>query len=317
MHPERPSPPAPLPFPGRGESHILSPGPIPFHSRGESRTRSAGFSLVELIVVIMVIGILGATVGVFIANPVRSYFATIDRAALTDAADLVVRRMARELQGAVPNSARVAAGSNNSVFLEFVPINDFGRYRAAASNSDPTQNDPLDFSNPADNSFQVLGPAVTAIAGSKIVIMNQGARFGAANPMNLYTGGNVRTVTSIGSGLTSLQFAAAGAWPAASPTHRFYLFTTAVSYVCVPGANGTGTITRYYGYAPQAAQPTSTGAAPLSGASQSLVLNDVSSCGFTPGSAQVDLNALQINLQLTRSGESVTLYSQVNSPNGP
>src|SRR5450631_1007550 len=197
--------------------------------------RARGFTLVELIVVFMIIGIIGATVGVFMANPVRAYFATIDRAALTDAADVVVRRMARELQMAVPNSVRVSApAANGTVFVEYVPVVAFGRYRAAASNgNDPSGTDPLDFSNPADGSFQILGPPVDVPAGSLLTIMNMG--YGS---MNLYTGGNVRHVTSTGTGLQSLQFTAGAAWPAASPAHRFYLFTTVVSYVCAPGANG-------------------------------------------------------------------------------
>lgn len=268
--------------------------------------------MIELIVVITLLGIIGATVAVFIANPVQAYFASINRAALTDAADLAVRRMARELQAAVPNSARVTT-SGTTQFLEFVPVVDTGRYRAAASNGDePTGIFPLDFSNVANNYFQVLGPPVTAPAGSKLVIMNLG--FGN---LNLYGGGNVRSLAVTGANLQAITYTPAGAWPAASPTDRFYLFTTAVTYACTPGAGGTGTLTRYYGYAPAAVQPSSTAAAPLSTASQSLLLNNVSSCAFTVGSAQVDLNALQINLQLTKGGETVTLYSQVITPNGP
>jgi MSHA biogenesis protein MshO len=87
--------------------------------------------------------------------------------------------------------------------------------------------------------------------------------------------------------------------------------------VCSPNANGTGTLTRYYGYTPTAAQPNSVTVAPLSTASNALVLNDVSSCTYTPGTAQTDLNSMQINLQLTNKSESVTLYSQVITPNGP
>jgi MSHA biogenesis protein MshO len=274
------------------------------------RPPQGGFTLVELIVVILLIGILGSTVGVFLANPVRGYFAAINRAQLTDAADGAVRRLARELQGAVPNSVRLSS-SGGSVYLEFVPIVAFGRYRAAASNGlDPTGTDPLDFSNINDGSFQILGPGVTAPSGSKLAIMNLG--YGA---FDLYSGSNVRTVTSIGSSLTSLQFTAGSAWPAASPGHRFYLFTSAVTYVCTPGTSGT--LVRYYGYTPQAAQPASTTAMPLSTASQSILLDDVTACSISAGTSQVDLNAMQVNLQLTRDGESVTLYSQVGTPNGP
>jgi MSHA biogenesis protein MshO len=135
--------------------------------------------------------------------------------------------------------------------------------------------------------------------------------------MDLYAGSNVRAVTTTGSNLTNLGFAAAGAWPAASPMHRFYLFSTAVSYACVPDAAGTGTLTRYGGYALQASQPALTTAAPLSTAASALVVNKDSACSFVRGTSQADVNAMQINLQLARAGETVTLYAQVNAPNGP
>ena len=76
-------------------------------------------------------------------------------------------------------------------------------------------------------------------------------------------------------------------------------------------------MTRYSGYAIQSTQPSSTSATPLSTATSSLELDDVTSCTFTPGPVSVDLNAVQIDLQLTRSSETVSLYSQVHAPNNP
>jgi MSHA biogenesis protein MshO len=269
--------------------------------------RQPGFSLVELIVVIVILGILSASVGVFMANPIRAYFQTIDRAALTDAGNLVIRRIARELQAAVPNSARITSGGGTT-FLEYVPIVDAGRYRAAVSNgNDPTGIDPLNVNDATDGSFQVLGPTINAPAGSKLVVLNLG--YGNAN---LYSG------TNIGSALQTITFTPTTVWPGDSPGYRFYIVNGAATYACTPNASGTGTLTRYSGYAIQATQPASTSTAPLSTATSSLVLGDVSSCSFTPGPISVDLNAVQMQLQLTDSnGETVSLYSQVHAPNSP
>jgi len=272
-----------------------------------------GFTLVELIIVMLILGILSASVSVFIANPVRAYFETIDRATLTEAGNGVIRRITRELQSAVPNSARITT-SGATTFLEYVPIVDSGRYRYAVSNgNDPTGTDPLVVTSATDNSFQVLGPTVNVPAGSQLVVLNLG--MGNAN---LYTGTNLRTVTSIGPALQTISFTPTTVWPGDSPGYRFSIVNGAVTYACTPNAGGTGTLTRYSGYAIQATQPNSTSSAPLSTATSGLGLADVSSCSFTLGPASVDLNAVQIALQLTDSnGETVSLYSQTHTPNSP
>jgi MSHA biogenesis protein MshO len=276
------------------------------------RTAQSGFSLVELIVVIVILGILSASVSVFIANPVRAYFETIDRAALADAGNVVVRRITRELQAAVPNSARITI-RGGITFLEYVPIVDAGRYRAAVSNgNDPTGIDPLIVTDRTDNSFQVLGPTINAPAGAQLVVLNLGYGNG-----NLYSGTNIRNVTSVGPALQTISFTPTAVWPGDSPGYHFFIVNGAATYACTPNALGTGTLMRYSGYAIQAAQPNSTLAAPLVGATSSLALDDVTSCRFTLGPISVDLNAVQIQLTLTRSSESVSLYSQVAAPNSP
>lgn len=272
-----------------------------------------GFSLVELVVVIVVLGILGASVAVFINNPVRGYFSTVRRAQLTDAGDTTLRRMMRDLQAATPNSIRITA-NGSTLYLEFTPIADMGRYRGATSGgNEPAGTDPLDVTDPADTTFQVLGRPVTVPASARLVVFNLG--YGTSD---LYAGDNRRNVTTAAGTASSLAFASTGsAWPGDSPDRRFYLVTTPVTYVCAPVAGGTGRLDRYSGYALQPTQPSSTTVAPLSTAPRALVLDKVSGCSFETSAALANANAVAITLQLTDGGETVTLYTQVYLGNTP
>ena len=128
-----------------------------------------GFTLVELIMVIVITGIIAASVSVFFKPAVDSYFDTRRRAELTDMADTAVRRIGREVRRAVPNSVVV---SPDSKCLQFIPSKTGGLYRQAVD-PDNLGSKPLDTTGP-DSSFDVLSELSDApVAGDFVVIGNQ------------------------------------------------------------------------------------------------------------------------------------------------
>ena len=106
-----------------------------------------GFTLIELVMVIMLTGVLAAVVGRFIAQPVQGYVDVTRRAALVSVADSALQRITRGIRLALPNSIRI---SGSSGALEFLRIRTGGRYRV------DTPGDPLDFTASTDT-FDVLG----------------------------------------------------------------------------------------------------------------------------------------------------------------
>lgn len=261
--------------------------------------------------VIAVMGILGATVAVFIGGPVRAYFETIARAQLTDAADTTLRRLTRELQGALPNSVRVSTSGGTS-FIEFVPVLDAGRYRAAVSSGAEAGGvDALEFANPLDSQFQVLGRPVTVPANAQLVIYNLGFA-----PFDVYEGSNRRPITTPAGSTSTLAFSPTAAWPAESPERRFFIVRTPVTYACTPGANGSGRLQRLEGYALSAIQPTSLTAAPLATATCSLVLDNVTACNLSLGPVLANSNGVALSLTVGTT-ETATVHAQVFLPNTP
>ena len=276
-------------------------------SQAENRAQ-AGFTLVELIMVIVITGIIAGMVAIFIRQPVDAYFDSARRASLSDVADTAARRIARDLQGALPNSIRVGGGR---AFLEYVPIHDAGRYRAAAGTL--ATDDPLNFDDGSDSSFDVLGPPVTVLAGDSLVVYNLGIA-GA----NVYeTPLTSRRVATAGAGQSQVSFTSTGSpLPFASPGSRFQIVGNPVSYAC---DLATGTLWRYSGYGFLATQPVTLATLNgLPGAARAALATNVTACTFDYGAGVLQRYGLvSISLTVTQSGETVTLQNQVNVDNVP
>lgn len=273
-----------------------------------------GFTLVEAVIVIVITGVIGAIVAIFIKAPVEAYVDTVRRGELTDIADTTVRRMARDIQAALPNSVRV---TGSDMFLEFLPIKTAGRYRAAVA-QDGSGN-PLDFgASSPDTSFDVLGPPVSVLSGDQIVIYNLGLPGSDA-----YEGTSRRSASApFGASLNTVTFNPGAAdFPFASPGSRFQVINTPVSYVCQPNSASpaSGALYRYSGYAIQSAQPATVAALDgLANVIKTTLATNVSACSMTYTTvAQQHLGLVSIYLAVTKSGETVQLRYQVNVDNTP
>lgn len=266
-----------------------------------------GFTLVEMIVAITITAILSGIVVLFIRVPLQGYFDVSRRAELTDAADLAVRRIAREVQGSLPNSVRVTSAAGVT-YLEFLAVRSGGRYR-----SDPDNlggGDILDFTSAADGSFDVLGPGVEVAAGDQVVVYNLGV--GGADA---YAGANRRAYAGAAGTVTSISFTTtATPFPFESPSKRFHVVSGPVTYACDPAA---GTLLRYGAYGIAAAQPTPPAGAPA------LLAAGVTGCTVAYAAGAGARNGVvSIGLMLTRTdpagnAETVNLFSQAHVVNSP
>lgn len=281
----------------------------------EARCNEGGFTLIEMIVVIAITAIISAVVAVFLRAPIQGYFDASRRADLTDTADSAVRRISRDLHLALPNSVRVSTSGNPAI--EFLQTRTGGRYRSATGTS--TSDNILDFSDPSDTSFELLGPALELKSGDQIVVYNLGIPGADA-----YIGDNRRSLAPASVGTTTtVQFlpsSPALPFPFDSPNHSFQVVDTPVSYVCDKTA---GTLTRYWGYDIQPGLPSwpSPGVAGA-GLQSAILAKNILDCVFNydasaTGGALARNGLVSIRISLSQSNETVTLYNEVHVSNVP
>ncbi len=285
-----------------------------------------GFTLVEMIVVIVLIGIMGGTMVMYFKPALQAYQAVGRRAGLSNQADTALRMMSNEIRSAVPNSLRVV----NSQCFELVPSSDGGRYRTGpniswdtAHTTNPSRY--IDMSE-AVQVFDVLTSfTTTPTPGDYLVIGNQ-------NTDDVYNLVNVGEIASIQVpppstqlGQSRITLTAPRQFPVGYDGGRFLIIPKAkqaVTYFCsgagtTPAADktGTGTLYRYSAYGFKAAA-----ACPPANASSAKVASKVASCKFTydPNAGATQQSGyMQMQLTLSDEGESVSLSYGAHVDNVP
>lgn len=279
------------------------------------RLRSAGFTLIEAIMVIVITGILAGIVAVFISKPVEGYIDSVRRAELTDAADVALRRMTRDIRLALPNSLRVRDTTTEGTcmagtcYIEFIMTSAGGRYR---DSGDASSGAGLKYLFSDLGSFDVVGPIPPMQTGDLIAVYNLGPGY---SPADAYGGLNVATVgtgtlTANPIPLSANPFPTQSP-PLPSPDSRFQVVPGAVRAVTFACPIAAGSLTRYWNYGFNAVQPTSFGV-------DSAVLATGASCTVDYASAATGRSGLLfVQLTLTSGGESVSLFQQIHVDNAP
>lgn len=271
---------------------------------GNLARRNDGFTLIEMIMVMVITGVIGGMVAIFIRAPVQGYMDSSRRAEMTDIADTAVRRLARDIRTAVPNSIRVA-NCGASPCVEFLPTKNGGRYRADVPGN------VLNF-GVVDGDFDIIGPAIDFAANDFIVI---GSTQSDGNPpYDQKVGGILRAYSGGAGAQTTVNFSATAlpAW-AEVPGHRFDVVDgaqQAVTYACegaginAATGDGTGSLNRYASYNFNEVQvaPAALGVAP------SVLANRLSACTITYNPVNQRYGLLEISLEITRANRDEHVY---------
>lgn len=285
--------------------------------------------------VIVITGIVAGIVAVFITSPVQGYVDSVRRAELTDAADVALRRMTRDIRLALPNSLRLKDSGNATVttcaagttcYVEFIMTKAGGRYRDPADGS--TGGNFLDFTGTLTNPscpgtpslcFDILGSSPTNIPNiadnDSIVVYNLGAGYA---PADAYAGGN-RTTVTITSGTPYYATMIANVFavqspPLPSPDARFQVVSQndkVIRYGCVNGA-----LTRFSNCS-FTATTTCASSALLAG---SATTEPKATCELDYQANATGRNGLlyiKLTLTDTPSSESVSLFQQIHVDNAP
>ena len=307
--------------------------------------QARGMTLIEMVIVMVLLGILGASFGLFIVPMVNGYNAQVQRAALVDTGESALRRMARDIRIAVPNSARIATtGLNGGFALELVPTVDGGRFCVGGlvDCSSLGANALLDV-NSLDAQFDIIGCfqdgtfTTAAAAGSvdyRLVVGNKGSELYAAagSPKVITPDGTTITLSvdpsgACGSGGARHQVALSASHKfcpdataddcnSRSPRQRVFVVDVKeapVSYICDLNA-GVQKLTRYSYYAFSGTQPTgSPGGGNLK---TGVVATGVTACSINSAADIQNTGIVVISLTLADgANESVTLLHQAQIDN--
>jgi MSHA biogenesis protein MshO len=214
-----------------------------------SRERAAlnnGFTLVELILVIIVLGIVTTVTTSYLGLGVRMYTEANERAKLLNQSRFAIERLTRELRNVVPNSVRIQGSC-----IEFMPLSAAARYSIA----------PFDSAGTSLTFYSALPEWQDADASNDNILVKNGDYVSIYPTLSSHiysdivsAGVEKRTVQIAAhpvaaAGTVSLSIAS-NRFPAQSSSQRMYLMPSSPVSYCLTN----GQLRRYDNYAVTATQ---------------------------------------------------------------
>ena len=215
------------------------------------RVHNSGFTLVELVIVMVLLGILSIGTIRFINDATEGFVLTQQRAEVAADVRLTVHRLGRELRNALPRSTRI---STDRKCLEFIPISHGTTYVTA----------PIGV---AGSSLEVVPFDTNGITNQhRLAIAPMANIYSLSNPGSISP--SFATTAPNVNNVVNLTLSATHQFPNNSPQRRLYVVQPPVSYCVVNNA-----LWRYvnYGFATTQRTPSSTPSLPNSLPNRALV----------------------------------------------
>lgn len=262
--------------------------------------KQQGFTLIEMVISIVLLGVVGISLGAIIQHSMTIYTDTTTREELLLQGRFVTDRMHREIRDAVPNSVQVNAATH---CIEWLPITNTAVYET------------LPLSPESTNTMRVL-PEHGFAKAERIVIMPMSAQIllddipanGVFPVAEIKKSELVQTAAS--ENMVELTFTQKTSFTANSPAHRLFVYKNPVAY-CLEG-------NQLYRYANYPLSRSELSPAELSVGDRELMAEKIKSVQFDVKQASLVRNGLvKLQFIFNDNNEEVRLDHDVLIANTP